>query len=101
MMRSPISAITSLPHTPMDRVRGYRPTPLPALPTRDPFDRIIVGQAALQQRTLVTKDCAMRDHYPYALWTSKGRGHRFSPHLRRLATCVLSYASTPKYHFEN
>ena len=36
--------------------------------TRDPFDRIIVGQAALQQRPLVTKDRAMRDHYPYALW---------------------------------
>jgi PIN domain nuclease of toxin-antitoxin system len=36
--------------------------------THDPFDRIIVGQAALQQRTLVTKDRAMRDHYPYALW---------------------------------
>jgi PIN domain nuclease of toxin-antitoxin system len=36
--------------------------------TRDPFDRIIVGQAAWQQRTLVTKDRAMRDHYPYALW---------------------------------
>ena len=36
--------------------------------TRDPFDRIIVGQAALQQRTLVTKDHAMRGHYPYAVW---------------------------------
>ena len=36
--------------------------------TRDPFDRIIVGQAALQQHTLVTKDRAMRDHYPYAVW---------------------------------
>jgi PIN domain nuclease of toxin-antitoxin system len=36
--------------------------------TRNPFDRIIVGQAALQQRTLVTKDRAMRDHYPYAVW---------------------------------
>jgi PIN domain nuclease of toxin-antitoxin system len=36
--------------------------------TRDPFDRIIVGQAALQQHTLVTKDRAMRDHYPHTLW---------------------------------
>jgi len=36
--------------------------------TRDPFDRIIVGQAALQQHTLITKDRTMRDHYPYAVW---------------------------------
>jgi len=36
--------------------------------TRDPFDRIIVGQAALQQHTLATKDRAMRNHYPYAWW---------------------------------
>ena len=37
--------------------------------TRDPFDRIIVGQAALHQTTLVTKDRAMRRHYPHALWS--------------------------------
>ena len=36
--------------------------------TRDPVDRIIVGQAALQQHILITKDRAMRDHYPHALW---------------------------------
>jgi PIN domain nuclease of toxin-antitoxin system len=37
--------------------------------TRDPFDRIIVGQAALHQTTLVTKDRAMRKHYPHAFWS--------------------------------
>lgn len=37
--------------------------------TRDPFDRIIVGQAALHQTTLVTKDRAMRTHYPGAFWS--------------------------------
>jgi PIN domain nuclease of toxin-antitoxin system len=37
--------------------------------TRDSFDRIIVGQAALHQTTLVTKDRAMRRHYPHALWS--------------------------------
>ena len=37
--------------------------------TRDPFDRIVVGQAALHQTTLVTKDRAMRRHYPHALWS--------------------------------
>ena len=37
--------------------------------TRDPFDRIIVGQAALRQTILVTKDRAMRRHYPHAFWS--------------------------------
>jgi len=37
--------------------------------TRDPFDRIIVGQAALHQTTLVTKDRAIRKHYPHAFWS--------------------------------
>jgi PIN domain nuclease of toxin-antitoxin system len=36
--------------------------------TRDPFDRIIVGQAALHQTTLVTKDSVLRKHYPGAFW---------------------------------
>jgi|SRR5215831_9214124 len=36
--------------------------------TRDPFDRIIVAQAALHQATLVTKDRAMRKPYPHAFW---------------------------------
>ena len=36
--------------------------------TRDPFDRIIVSQAALQDLPLVTRDRTIRDHYPAALW---------------------------------
>jgi PIN domain nuclease of toxin-antitoxin system len=37
--------------------------------TCDPFDRIIVGQAALRQTTLVTKDRTMHQHYPHAFWS--------------------------------
>jgi PIN domain nuclease of toxin-antitoxin system len=37
--------------------------------TRDPFDRLIVGQAALYQTTLVTKDRTIRKHYPRAFWS--------------------------------
>jgi PIN domain nuclease of toxin-antitoxin system len=37
--------------------------------TRDPFDRLIVGQAALYQTPLVTKDRAIRKHYPHAFWS--------------------------------
>ena len=37
--------------------------------TRDPFDRLIVGQAALSQTTLVTKDRTIRKHYPRAFWS--------------------------------
>jgi len=36
--------------------------------TRDPFERIIVGQAAIQQCRLITKDRAMREHYTDAWW---------------------------------
>jgi PIN domain nuclease of toxin-antitoxin system len=36
--------------------------------TRDPFDRIIVAQAALTGSLLVTKDGSIREHYPHALW---------------------------------
>ena len=36
--------------------------------TRDPFDRIIVAQAALDQATLITKDQLIRVNYPHALW---------------------------------
>ena len=36
--------------------------------TRDPFDRIIVAQAALESNILVTKDRLIRKHYPNALW---------------------------------
>lgn len=36
--------------------------------TRDPFDRIIVGQAALRKAPLVTKDATVRSHYRRAVW---------------------------------
>jgi PIN domain nuclease of toxin-antitoxin system len=36
--------------------------------TRDPFDRIIVAQAAVNQSTLITKDTVIRDHYPHTFW---------------------------------
>ena len=36
--------------------------------TRDPFDRIIVAQAALRRTSLVTKDADIRAHYDRALW---------------------------------
>jgi PIN domain nuclease of toxin-antitoxin system len=36
--------------------------------TRDPFDRIIVAQAALYGAILITKDEFIRKHYPNAFW---------------------------------
>jgi len=36
--------------------------------TRDPFDRIIVAQAALGHDRLLTKDQTILDHYEYAYW---------------------------------
>lgn len=36
--------------------------------TRDPFDRILVAQAALREAPLVTRDRNIRDHYPHAVW---------------------------------
>lgn len=36
--------------------------------TRDPFDRLIVGQAALQRASLVSKDEVIRAHYPRTIW---------------------------------
>jgi len=36
--------------------------------TRDPFDRIIVAQAALGHDRLHTKDQTILDHYEYAYW---------------------------------
>lgn len=36
--------------------------------TRDPFDRLIVAQAALRDAPLVTKDRTIHEHYPGALW---------------------------------
>lgn len=39
--------------------------------TRDPFDRIIVGQAAVNQSPLITKDVLIRTHYVHAVWESE------------------------------
>ena len=36
--------------------------------TRDPFDRIIVGQAARRQCGLLTKDEMIRENYSHAVW---------------------------------
>lgn len=36
--------------------------------TRDPFDRIVVGQAASADRALITKDRSIRRHYRRAVW---------------------------------
>lgn len=36
--------------------------------TRDPFDRVIVAQAAVGRAPLVTKDANIRAHYDRALW---------------------------------
>ena len=36
--------------------------------TRDPFDRIITAQAAIDHNALVTKDITIRQHYPKAVW---------------------------------
>ncbi len=37
--------------------------------TRDPFDRLIVSQAAVRDASLVTKDREIHQHYPGALWS--------------------------------
>ena len=36
--------------------------------TRDPFDRLIVGQAVLAGRPLLTKDAAIRRHCRHGTW---------------------------------
>jgi len=36
--------------------------------TRDPFDRIITAQAAIDHKPLVTKDITIRQHYAKAIW---------------------------------
>ncbi|MCF8243203.1 MAG: type II toxin-antitoxin system VapC family toxin [Melioribacteraceae bacterium] len=36
--------------------------------THDPFDRIIVAQAALNKNKLITKDKSIRKHYKNAVW---------------------------------
>ena len=36
--------------------------------TRDPFDRIIAGQAAAHRASLITPDRQIREHFPGAVW---------------------------------
>jgi hypothetical protein len=36
--------------------------------TRDPFDRLIVGQAIADDRPLITKDAPILANYPKAVW---------------------------------
>jgi PIN domain nuclease of toxin-antitoxin system len=36
--------------------------------TRDPFDRLIVAEAAVYGAPLLTKDPEIHDHYAHALW---------------------------------
>lgn len=36
--------------------------------TREPFDRVIVGQAALRNAPLLTKDRTILEHYDAAVW---------------------------------
>jgi PIN domain nuclease of toxin-antitoxin system len=36
--------------------------------TRDPFDRLIVANAALNDNILISKDNNILDHYPHARW---------------------------------
>ena len=36
--------------------------------TRDPFDRIIVAQAKINQAILISRDAHIREYYPMASW---------------------------------
>ena len=36
--------------------------------TRDPFDRLITAQSALDRKDLITKDEIIREHYKHAIW---------------------------------
>jgi len=36
--------------------------------TRDPFDRVIVAQAALNENVLISKDQSILEHYVHARW---------------------------------
>ena len=42
--------------------------PLSETWTRDPFDRLIVANAALHNDLLITKDANILNHYPLARW---------------------------------
>ncbi len=39
--------------------------------TRDPFDRLIVAQAAIYEASLITKDSIIHANYPLAFWNDK------------------------------
>ncbi len=36
--------------------------------TRDPFDRVITAQSAIDRNRLITKDKIIRENYEYAVW---------------------------------
>ena len=36
--------------------------------TRDPFDRLIVAQAAIGEYPLISKDSVIQEHYPETIW---------------------------------
>lgn len=36
--------------------------------TRDPFDRLIISNAMLEQQPLLTKDTKILNHYKHAIW---------------------------------
>ena len=36
--------------------------------TRDPFDRIITAQAAIDKNSFITKDKIIREHYEHTVW---------------------------------
>jgi PIN domain nuclease of toxin-antitoxin system len=36
--------------------------------TRDPFDRVITAQAAIDGKRLITKDTLVLEHYEHAVW---------------------------------
>ena len=36
--------------------------------TRDPFDRLITAQAAIDESLLLTRDDTIHSHYPAAIW---------------------------------
>lgn len=54
-------------HSADERFADVARAALPMAWTRDPFDRLIVAHAELQQAALITLDGRMRDHYARAL----------------------------------
>jgi PIN domain nuclease of toxin-antitoxin system len=44
--------------------------------TRDPFDRLIVATAAIDDRILLSKDVSILAHYPFAKWTDEKTADR-------------------------